>query len=287
MKLSVIIPAFNAAATLGEQLEAVAEQAWEGGWEVIVVDNGSTDATAEVARRYASRFPAFRLVKAEGRSGPAHSRNVGASAATGEALVFCDADDVVGVGWLEAMGRALAEHEFVAARYDAERLNSPLVARARRAHQADGLNPYTYPPFLPHAGGSSLGVRKRLHDEVGGFDESLPALEDTDYCWRAQLAGHELVSVADALVHVRYREDTRASWRQNLRFGEYNVLLYRRYRGRGMPRLQPWLGPAKWLRLALSLPQMLGREGRARWLASFGWRVGRLVGCWKYRVWAP
>ena len=57
--VSVVVPAYNAAATLAEQLEALAAQQYEGDWEVVVVDNGSTDGTADLARRYAGRFPAF------------------------------------------------------------------------------------------------------------------------------------------------------------------------------------------------------------------------------------
>ena len=73
----------------------------------------------------------------------------------------------------------------------------PRWSPGRGNFQRDGLIPYTYPPFLPHAGGSSLGVKRALHEAIGGFDEDLPALEDTDYCWRIQLAGTPLVLVPE------------------------------------------------------------------------------------------
>ena len=150
------------------------------------------------------------------------------------------------------MGEALERHGFVAARYDAERLNPPEVVAGRTNPQRDGLIPYTYPPFLPHAGGSSLGVRRSLHQAVGGYDEDLPALEDTDYCWRIQLAGTELVFVPEAVVHIRYRAGTWALARQSYRFGIYNVLMCRRYRGRGMGRLPVLAGVARWVKMVLT-----------------------------------
>jgi glycosyltransferase involved in cell wall biosynthesis len=284
LSLSVVVPCFNAAATLGEQLQAISRQRWEGPWEVIVADNGSTDGSAAVAEGCRERLPALRVERAGGRKGPGHSRNVGAAAATGEALVFCDADDVVGEGWLAAMGRALSRHDFVAARYDATRLNPPWLVEARGMHQHEGLNPYTYPPFLPHAGAGGLGVKRRLHQEIGGFDASLPALEDTDYCWRLQLAGHPLYFVADAVVHVRYRQDLGGIFRQTCRLGVCNVLMYRRYRPRGMPRLPLSWGLGRWAKLLATAPLLLSPRRRWRWIHQASWRLGRLAGCLRYRV---
>lgn len=286
VELSVVIPCRNAAATLGRQLAAVAAQEWEGAWEVIVADNASSDGSREVAESFRDRLPALTVVDATGHQGPGGSRNAGAAAARGGALAFCDADDEVAPDWLAAMAVALARHDLVAARYDARKLNPAWIVEARGEHQHLGLNAYTYPPFLPHAGGGGLGVRRRLHAAIGGFDESLPALEDTDYCWRAQLAGTELCFVPEAVVHIAYRDDLKGMFAQTARFGEYNVLLYKRYRPRGMPRLPPWAGLAKWAKLLLSTPQVLTRRGRARWASQLAWRWGRLRGCVKYRVWA-
>jgi len=294
MKLSVIIPCLNAEATLGDQLDGLAGQSWGGGsgeWEVIVADNGSTDGSRALAESYRGRIPGLRVVDASDRQGQAHARNVGAAATTGgvgDALLFVDADDQVAPGWLEAMGRALARHEFVACRYDNEALNPAWVRRTHLNPQKDGITRYDYPPFLPHAGGGGLGVRRGIHEEVGGFDESMPALEDTDYCWRIQLAGHELAFVPDAVVRIRHRHELRSLFRQARSYGRNNVLIYRKYRPLGMPRLG-WLpGLLRWAKLVLKTPLMiLTREGRARWLWQLGWRLGRLEGCWQHRVLAP
>lgn len=287
-KVSVVIPCLNAAATIAVQLDALSRQSWPGEWEVIVADNGSTDGSREIVEGYRGRLPGLRIVDASDRRGQAHARNAGAAAAGGQILLFCDADDEVAPGWMEAMGRALTVHEFVACRYDNEKLNPAWVQRTHLNPQKDGLTPYDYPPFLPHAGGGGLGVRKGLHDQVGGFDETLPALEDTDYCWRIQLAGHSFHFVPEAVVNIRHRHDSRSIFRQGVSYGRHNVLIYKRYRGRGMARLGVWPGLLRWGKLILKTPGMLlTREGRARWLWQMGWRIGRIEGCFAYRVMAP
>jgi len=287
MRLSVIIPCLNAAATLGEQLEALAGQEYDGDWELLLADNGSADDTPGLVDAWRPKIANLRLVDASDRRGQAHAKNVGARAALGESLLFTDADDRVGAGYLAAMARALEENDFVACRYDDEALNEPWTRRCHgSAPQATGLNPYTYPPFLPHAGGSSLGVRRTLHEEAGGFDETLPALEDTDHCWRLQLAGHELRFVPDAVVHIRYRTSLRAIYRQAFQYAVYNVLLYKLYQDRGMPRLPWYAGAGSWAKLVLRAPQLLSQGGRAAWTWQLAWRLGRLRASLRYRVFA-
>jgi glycosyltransferase involved in cell wall biosynthesis len=286
-KLSVVIPCLNAAATLGVQLAALAGQSWAGEWEVIVADNGSTDGSQGIVESYRDRLPGLKLMDASDREGQAHARNLGAAAASGDAFLFCDADDEVAPGWLAALGRALAQHDFVACRYDNERLNPVWVRRTHLNPQKDGLTSYDYPPFLPHAGGGGLGVSRRAHEAVNGFDETLPALEDTDYCWRLQLAGYQLHFAPEAVVNIRHRGDLGSIYRQGVSYGLHNVHIYERYRSRGMPRLG-WLpGLRKWASLLLRTPLLLRREGRARWMWQLGWRVGRIQGCFRYKVVAP
>jgi GT2 family glycosyltransferase len=284
-RLSVVIPCLDAEATLGAQLEALAGQRYAGAWEVIVSDNGSRDGSRALVERFVSRLPGLRLADASDRRGRAHARNVGAAAAAGDALLFLDADDEAAPGYLAAMGAALAEHDFVACRYDSDTLN-PAWARGTHGNpQRDGIARYDYPDYLPHAGGGGLGVRRSVHESIGGFDETMPALEDTDYCWRVQRAGHAFVFVPDAVVRIRHRHDVGGMFRQGWRTGRYNVLIYAKYRPLGMPRLGVLPGLLRWGKLALRTPLMMAtRAGRSRWVWQLGWRLGRLQGCFLYGV---
>ncbi len=287
MKLSVVIPCYNAEDTLAEQLEALSGQRWDQPWEVLLADNRSTDRSREIAEGYRDRLPNLRIVEASARQGQPFALNVGAEAAQGASLAFCDADDVVGDGWVAAIGDALEDHDFVACRWDVTRLNTTAAQRSRGNAQVGGLQPYTNPDFLPHAGGGTLGVRRALHLDVGGFDESLPALHDTDYCWRLQLRGVELHFVPDAVVHVRYRDTFGGVYRQARSYGAYNVLLYKRYRDRGMSAINWRRGLAGWIDVLKGTVFLYRPSARLPWARRLGWSVGRLVGSLKHRVFAP
>ena len=284
-RVSIVIPCLNAAATLGAQLEALTRQTWQGEIEILVGDNGSTDGSVELVESYRDRLPGLRILPAADRSGPAHAKNVAAAAATGDVLLFCDADDVVADGWIDGLVSELLDHEAAASRHGIERLNGE---QARRLHgdpaQQHGLPGYTNPPFLDHAGGCGLGVRRDVFEALGGFDESYVALEDTDFCWRLQLAGHRLVFAPDAVVHVRFPSTLAGAFRQAAGFGRYNVYIYTRYRSRGMPRLPVLPGLVRLGALVLRSPQLLSGSARGRWIWLAGWRLGRLWGCLRYRT---
>jgi GT2 family glycosyltransferase len=286
MKLSVIVPFFNGASTIAYQLEALAGQHWSESWEVITVDNRSTDLSRAIVERYRNRLPNFRIINAFTYQGQAHARNIGAQTASGELLVFCDADDEVGVGWLAAMGEALSRYDFVACRFDFQKLNPSCRREGVATTQENDLQKACFPPFLFHAGGGSLGVKRSVHDTIGGFDESLLFCEDTDYCFRLQLAGVKLHFVPDAVVHVRNRETLNGSFQQTRLWAQYQVLLYKRYRQlTGMKLERPWAAYfRRWKGLFWRLPQLRNKEGRAAWFRSLGWQIGRLEGSLRHRI---
>jgi len=275
----------NAETHLTLQLDALAGQTCAEPWELVVADNGSTDRSVSIIEEFRPRFPRLVLVDAATAVGPGAVRNVGVRAARGDRIVFCDADDEVGPGWLEAMSEALEQNGLVAARLDHALLNEPWSLPARNPQP--GL-PQTEPPFLPYPFFSALGVRRVVHDLIGGFDESIRgAGEDRDYCYRAQLAGTPLVLVPDAVVHYRHRDSATDMYRQARAYAVANVRLYRDYRSVGLGR--PPLAPAlvSWLLTPLRLVLALtDRHGFARWMSRLGWRVGRLEASIRYRVWA-
>jgi glycosyltransferase involved in cell wall biosynthesis len=290
MKLSVVIPCFNGSDTIGFQLEALANQQWSESWEVIVADNGSTDNSMEIARRYKNRLPNLRIVDASARRGQPYALNVGVKAALGESVAFCDADDEVAPGWVSAMGNALSKYDLVACRMEMAKLNPAWVLKSRSNPQESGVQKYTYPPYLPHAGGGTLGVKRRLWEVVGGFDESFPLLHDTDFCWKVQRTGIKLEFVPDAVIHIRFRTTIKSILRQSFGYAEYNVKIYKKYIKLEMPKLSWRSGVRSWINFfkgfIKNIPRLRNKENLAFWTWQFGWRLGRLKGSIKYKVFA-
>ena len=280
MKIAVVIAARNAAAMIAEQLQALAEaEPPPGEWEVILCDNGSTDGTREIAERYRARLP-LRIV--DGPDGPSigGARNTGVAASDAEALIFCDADDVVSGMFLRAMAGALERHEAVGARAELQHLNSPWTRAPR--DDLDGLRILPFPPHLPFASGYGFGVHRRRHDDIGGFDETM-ALEDVDYSIRLQRAGVTLSYEPGAIVHYRVRSKLGEIGRQAFVYADGFALLQKRY-GEG-PRLSPWLWPLKgWTHVLGALPGVTTRAGRARLVWRAGWQLGRIAGSIRHRV---
>jgi glycosyltransferase involved in cell wall biosynthesis len=282
-KLTVVIPARNAAAEIGGQLEALAAQEWSEPWEVVVVDNGSQDRTTEVAESYRDRLPGLLIVDASARAGQAFALNEGVRAASSERIAFCDADDEVAPGWVAAMGEALARYDFVACRSDASKLNEPWVEATREGQPQGRLSTTSFAPYAPYTGSAGLGVQRSVHDALGGFDESMLALFDLDYCLRAYERGIELRLVPDALLHYRYRTEFRAIFRQARFYAEHMALVQRRHEDRSARPRTPWLLRG-WKPILRALPSVHRRAGRAKLAWHLGWQVGRFVGSARYRV---
>lgn len=285
IKLSVIIPCFNGAETLWETLAALAEQKWEHAWEVIFVDNGSTDKSRYIAQSFIPRFSQLRIVDASARRGQPFALNMGVAAAQGDAVAFCDADDVVGAGWLAAMGNALFQHSFVASSMDIEQLNPSWVHAYRTNPQKNNVQRIMYPPYFYHAGGGTLGVRRDVYQKVGGFDESLPYLHDTDFCFRAQIIGANLKFVSDAVMHIRFRTNLKSIYRQACNYAEYNVILAKRYQAYGLPNPGRWQKYLKDWQRVFKMIRKVNRsdQERAEFLSRLGWQMGQLRGIVRHR----
>ncbi len=285
IQVSVVLACRNAERYLARQLDALAGQSSAEAWELVLSDNGSTDRSRSILEEFRPRFPRLVVIDASACVGPGAVRNAGVRAAQGDRLLFCDADDEVGPGWLAAMSEALKIDGLVAARLDHDVLNEPWTRPARNPQP--GLLE-TEPRFLPYTFCAALGVRRSVHESIGGFDESYrEAGEDRDYCYRAQLAGTPLVLVPNAVVHYRHRQTALGMYRQARGYGSANVRLYRDYRHLGLGRPPMARAVVSWVLMPARLLLALTTRHRfANWMARFGWRRGRLEASIRYRVWA-
>lgn len=286
--VSVVVPCRNGAATLEGQLGALVAQRYTGAWEVVIADNGSTDHSVEIAHAFAERLPALTIADASRSSGINVARNEGARAARGDLLLFCDSDDEAADNWLESMVRAAGHASVVGGPLDPRGISSPSAFRWRRG--STGPKQFGQPgDFLAHAHGANLGIRAWVLRDIGGWNESYAGGgDDIELCWRAQLAGHQLAFVPEAVMHYRLRGDRRSGYRQARLYGRSLPQLYRQFRPFGMPPVDlaetvgRWWGLVRDLPAAITDPVVRGQLGY-----RFFQRVGRLEGCVRYRVFYP
>ena len=188
--ISVIIPVFNGAHTLRECLEAILS-ADGPTYECIVVNDGSTDASASIASKFASRV---RLVNLTGTPrGPAYARNRGAELARGEILFFVDADVVLQRAALERVAKIFAYRPDVAAvfgSYDDHPAAQGIISRYRNL-----LHHFVHQNGNPDASTFWAGcgsIRREIFAQFGGFDEnrfSRPSIEDIELGYRLRCSG--------------------------------------------------------------------------------------------------
>lgn len=282
------MPALNAASSIGRQLEALSRQTFSGRWEVIVVDNGSTDGTARAARSWADRLPQLRVVDAPERQAHTFARNTGARAASGEWLLYCDADDVVEPGWVAAYAEHADGHpdcDLMGGLVDTRTLNDPAGAGGWRQDPPPDRLPDKM-GFLPLAIGANLAVRASVFEALGGWNEAYAyGSNDVEFSWRAQIAGHRLCFVPGAVVAFRYRSSLRQLAWQMYRRGLSEPQLYRDFRPRGLPRRPLWRMVGGVARLLVCAPDLLrGSARRGYWVNRAVTVVGRARGSVRHRT---
>lgn len=266
---TVVIPVLNAASTIEAQLAALDSQEFAGALEVVVVDNGSQDATRAIAEGYEARTCTVRVIDEPNR-GVNRARNAGVAAASSGFVLLCDADDVVHPGWVAAMSAAIGPGKFAAGAVDYETLNSE---RTRRIWAAPPVSTtrWTF--------GGNCGFTKSMWQEIGGFDPRLSGHGDeTEMFERAAAAGYQQVYVPAALVAYRLRPGLSGMVRTRYRQGRSIVRTERRT-GRPMGSVSDRSAPVlRLLRIVLSGPKWwVSPVRRYEWLGSLCRQIGVVV----------
>ncbi|MDO5750266.1 MAG: glycosyltransferase [Rothia sp. (in: high G+C Gram-positive bacteria)] len=293
---SVVIPVYNAAHIIVEQLDSLAQQVNAPTFEVVLSDNGSTDNLREVIAKYHSDFP-VRIVDASQVQSPSWARNVGVLAARADLCVFCDADDFVEPHWLRGHWEAHQQvpNAVIGAPILHDKFNSPEVLdaygvpsgldeqlRSAPAHITRQQDLLPFSGYLPSIPSSNVSIPREAYLAIGGMDSSfVGGSEDTDFIWRAALAGYEIAMTSVPLINYRLRQTPQMIFKQQRNYQFNKVLLWERYKKTSM------IGPSfkySLLSLVKALPGLAKSSTRLKAAYTVGGHWGSLKGIVHFRI---
>ena len=253
-RISVVVCTYNGERTLSGCLGGLMDLDYPD-FEVIVVNDGSTDASGAIAGEYD-----VRLINTE-NMGLATARNIGLRAATGQIVAYLDDDARPDRDWLRYLALAFADDEY--AGFGGPNLPPPgSTTMAGCVANAPGgpTHVLVSDSEAEHIPGCNMAFRKSALEEIDGFDPQFRvAGDDVDVCWRLQGAGHKLGFCPAAFVWHEPRDSLRAYWRQQRGYGRAEALLER-----------------KW-------PEKYGAGGHARWKGRL-YGKGEQAGLGRWRV---
>jgi GT2 family glycosyltransferase len=236
-RVSVVVCAYNAETTLDACLTSLEGLRYPD-YEVIVVNDGSTDNTGPIAESY----PRARVIHQDNR-GLSAARNVGIAAAAGEIVAFTDSDCVVDPDWLTYLVGTLGSSGFPAV--GGPNLPPPedsLVASCVAAAPGGPLHVLLNDEEAEHVPGCNMAFRRKVLEEIGGFDPLYRAAgDDVDVCWRLQDRGHRIGFSPAAMVWHFRRNTVGAYIGQQRGYGKAEALLYFRH-----PHRFNGLGHSRW-----------------------------------------
>ncbi|HLO81838.1 MAG TPA: glycosyltransferase [Chitinophagaceae bacterium] len=204
MNLSVIIPAYNASLTIADTIDSLIAQT-SGSWEIVIVDDGSTDGTASVAHRYCDIEPRISLVR-QSNGGLSAARNTGIAAAKYEYLLFLDADDWIAPNYIERFKSVFEEDPGIDAVVCGWHftLEDGTVADSRFPPDVEDMFPYFSHtcPFVVHA----CVINRKLIENAGVFDSKVGYVEDWDFWQRVSRTGARFKLIRETLAYYRMRK---------------------------------------------------------------------------------
>ncbi len=281
--ISVIVPVYNGEKTIERCLCSLANQRYpKKRYEVIIVDNNSTDDTKKIIEKYPAKY------LCEKKRGSYAARNKGIRYAKGRILAFTDADCMAHVNWIADAVREFSDKKTgcVAGRIGAGQRNSHIERYiAKKKLLIQKKEPCGLP--LPYAKTANAFYRKEVFDKIGLFEEWISG-GDADLCWRMQKKTEYGLKFSRALVIHKHRTSTAGLFKQCFKWGIGNAFLKKKYRE--MPQIS--FRGRLWIicRILFGLPMLfyliLKKDSSDRLfdrLAFIGWHLGMFIGFIKKR----
>jgi glycosyltransferase involved in cell wall biosynthesis len=226
-RYSVIIPAYNSESTMESCLNALVRQSLDpDDYEVIVIDDGSTDGTADIIKGFPVKYIR------QPNNGPATARNHGAREARGEIILFTDSDCAPSFTWVEEMARPFQDSTVSAVKGAYRTSQKSFAARFAQVEFEERFEILKRAESIDMVDTYSAAFRRDVFWGAGGFDESFPVAnnEDTDLSYKLSAEGHRMVFNPDAIVHHLSHPDTLREYaRRKFWRGYWRMVVYKRF----------------------------------------------------------
>ncbi|MFC5864989.1 glycosyltransferase [Acidicapsa dinghuensis] len=223
--MSVIIPTFNGASRISHCIDALLHQSTTNSFEILIVDDGSTDDTAGVVQQ----FPRVRLLRQQ-NAGPATARNLGAREAKGEIVLFTDDDCVPVSDWIESMIAPFRDPKVVGAKGIYRSKQRELAARFVQIEYEDRYRLMAMLPSIDFIDTYSAAFRRDNFLAMNGYDTSFPVAcaEDIELSYRMSARGWVMLFAPDAIVYHTHPNSFGKYLKKKYKFAFWRVLAVRK-----------------------------------------------------------
>ena len=231
MSVSIIVPTFNGASRIGNCLNALLEQTLECDSEILVVNDGSTDDTADIIARYSR----VRLIN-QPNAGPAAARNRGADEAKGAIILFTDDDCVPAPNWLAAMVEPFSDPNVIGVKGVYRTCQRSLIARFVQVEYEDRYRLMTDLRSIDFIDTYSAGFRLDYFLQMNGYDTSFPVAcaEDAELSYRMSARGWILKFVPSAIVYHTHPDTLWRYLKKKYKFAFWRILAIRKNPGKAI-----------------------------------------------------
>lgn len=237
--ISIIVPALNAGPYITNCITSLINQDLpKNSYEIIIIDNGSTDNTLDILNEYKEKI----IIIHEHKKGSYAARNAGIKMSKGRIIAFTDADCVAHINWLGNIYSGFVSKDIGCIVGAIESCAGGTLAEVYSTNidilsQTNTLNSR----FLPYGQTANVAFRREVFDRIGYFDEELISGGDADIAWRMQLyTSYKLIYSPRPIVWHRHRSTIKDLFRQNFRYGFGSICLYIKYKNHMSHSILDW-----------------------------------------------